>query len=168
MVVAFSLNKKSLADHQPILHTLDDKLAQAVRSFQEASDKDAAALTALAEAWKRPNTDPDKPALLADCTKAAIKAPRHTLELCINTLNLLDTLEPICNRMLISDVAVSAVLAEAAAAAAAINIRINLPTLEDRAEAARIESETAALTQSATTRRADLERRCAPEPNDPL
>ena len=63
--------------------------------------------------------------------KAAIEPPRAALDSALDVLRLLQRLVGASNTMLRSDLAVAAVLAEAAARSAAWNVRINLPSVAD-------------------------------------
>ena len=79
------------------------------------------------------------------------------VDLSLELLSLLDDLTGTTNHQLRSDLAIAALLAEAAARAAAWNVRINLPQLEDAQERDRRESSLAKRLQRAESMRARVE-----------
>lgn len=80
---------------------------------------------------------------MGEAVRAAISTPRTVVVESLTLLELLQGLAGTTNRMLRSDLAIAAVLAEAAARAAAWSVRINLPLLDDAAERRAIEDELA-------------------------
>jgi len=142
MVVNYSVGRRSLAEfddlHQDALRTLQDLASAAI----DGAGKDAEAYGRLNALWKLPEEDDRRRREFPDAVRAAIDAPQQVMSTALGVLHVLERLCGRSNRMLGSDVAVAAILAEAGARSAAWNVRINLPLLEDPAEAARIESET--------------------------
>ena len=131
MVVNYSVGRKALAeyatDHERALTTL----ASLSQSAAAAADADQQAYTRLNALWKLPEDDPDRLAGWDSAVKAAIAAPRGVLDQAVHILMTLVTLEGKTNRFLASDLAMAAILAEAAARSAAWNVRINLALLDD-------------------------------------
>ena len=141
MVVNYSIGRKSLAE-------FDDLHREALRTLQELADaaldgagKDAEAYGRLNALWKLKEEDERRRREFPEAVGAAIDAPRQVMGTALGVLHLLKRLCGRSNRMLASDVAVAAILAEAGLRSAAWNVRINLPLLEDRDEATRIETE---------------------------
>ena len=83
--------------------------------------------------------------------RAAIDVPQRALTACMDMLGLLERLCGRTNRMLASDLAIATVLAEAAARAAAWNVRINLPSLTDQKAAGEIAAFQQELLEKART-----------------
>ena len=89
--------------------------------------------------------DPARATAIRERAATAAVVPLTTACVCRQVLSELATLGSICNRNLTSDVDVATHLASAALQSAAINVRVNIP-LVDEAAAERLESELASLT----------------------
>ncbi len=133
MVIAFSIGRKSLAEHQPALDEASAGLLTMQREFLRLADEDALAYGALNAALKLSPDDPSKPATLAASARAATDVPQRALARSLELLKLCATLRSMTNPHLRSDLAIAAVLADAAARASRWNIAINAPTLDDAA-----------------------------------
>jgi formiminotetrahydrofolate cyclodeaminase len=157
MVVAYSTGKPSLSEHQTLLDDAARRLERARTLFLTLADEDAEAYAALNAVQKLPKDDPrrraDEPAAVA----AALAVPRSVLAGASDLLRLLQDLAGRTNRHLGSDLAIAAVLAEATAAAAAWNIRVNLPLLREDTERAAIGAEAASILRSCVQRRGEIE-----------
>ncbi|GJQ28776.1 MAG: hypothetical protein HBSAPP03_06600 [Phycisphaerae bacterium] len=160
MVVSYSLGKKNLAQHQPALEHAALFLDNARALFLELADRDAAAYARVNELQRRPEGDParaDLPAALAE----AVDIPMITLGACADLLSRLHGLASITNRHLRSDLAIAAVLAEAAARASKWNVAINASFLTDRAASHAVLAQADAILARASA--AEVERACAVE-----
>jgi formiminotetrahydrofolate cyclodeaminase len=150
MVVEYSRGKKAAAGHEAFQ---DDALSALTRLQAGAlalADADAEAFATLSKLWKLKPDDPRRRADWADAVAAAIDAPRRVMESSLEVLDLLDRLSASTGANIRSDLAISALLALAGTEAAACNVRINLPLLEDTPEAERLEAETADRIRQAT------------------
>ncbi|HMN42270.1 MAG TPA: cyclodeaminase/cyclohydrolase family protein [Phycisphaerales bacterium] len=161
MVVAYSLNKKSLAEHQPALQQASAALLRTSDLFLALAEEDAAAYAQYNELSRLPETDPRRAAELPGALAASINAPRAVLGASADLLRLLESLRPITNPHLRSDLAIAAVLAEAAAKSAHWNIHINLPNLPDPAQRSKLDTESRTLLAQSALRRAAIEQACA-------
>ena len=141
MVVSFSAGRKSLAEHAELhaeaQRTLDELSAAALA----AAADDARAFGTLNDLWKLPEDNERRVREWDDAVLGAIEPPMKVLSASLGVLHLLVRLHGTTNRMLDSDLAIGAILAEAAARAAAWNVRINLPHLTDRNRATGIAGE---------------------------
>ncbi len=131
MVLRFSEGKKSLAGHEELHREAIAAMEKFSNNALDLAEQDANAYSALNALWKLERDDPARKAQWADAVAAAIDAPMRVLVACNELLEMLDRLVGKTNKMLGSDLAIAAVLAEAAARAAAWNVRINLPLLDD-------------------------------------
>lgn len=131
MVVAYSLGKKTLAEHQDTLTAADARLAEIRAEFLNLAAEDAAAYAALNELQRLPDGDPRREADEPAAILRAVDAPSRALDLSLELLTLVERLVGKTNTYLRSDLAIAAVLAEAAAASASWNVRINIPLLPD-------------------------------------
>ncbi len=124
MVIAYSVGKKSLAEHRPALEAAAEKLVSATRRFQALAEEDAVAYTRLNELQRLPDGDPQ----LADLPKVkqeAIDIPTQAVALCAEMLEVCESLAPISNKYLLSDLAIAAVVIEASARASRWNVLVN-------------------------------------------
>jgi formiminotetrahydrofolate cyclodeaminase len=163
MVVQYSLGKKNLAAHQPELERADAALARLIGVMLELGDEDAAAYGLVNELSRLPERDPRRLAEHAAAAAAAVAAPRAALAACADLLRLVESLAPITNRHLHSDLAIAGVLAEAGARSAWWNVRVNLSLITDPARRAEVEAETSGQAAAAVERRAAIERACDTE-----
>ncbi len=127
------------------LRVLEDLGAAAVR----LADDDAAAFTRLSGLFKLDRADQVRLAQWPGAVAAAIAAPQGVMDASLDILRLLERLSASANPRLAGDLAIAAILAQAAAEAAALNVRANLPLLADRAEADRLAEQTDELLEEA-------------------
>ncbi len=130
MTVNFSLGKKELATHAATHAAAVEHLERARRILLELAAEDISAYEALNAAMKAPKDDPARPALLAEKALAAVQPPMAAIAACAELLRLFETLAPITNRFLLSDLAIAAVYAEATARASFCNVSVNLPLID--------------------------------------
>lgn len=160
MVVAYSIGRKSLSEHQAFLEDAAARLRRARELFLLLADEDAAAYAHLNSLMKLPEDHPDRVAGWVDAVNGAIAPPRTTLAAANDLLRLCEDLLGKTNPYLNSDLAVAAVQAEAAARSAAWNVRINAPSLGDN-ERRRVLDETDAAVGDARARASRVEAACA-------
>ena len=159
MVVRYRLGNPSVGDETK----LTDAAARLTRVRADAlrlADADAEAFDRLSALWKLPADDRRGRPEWAEAVAAAIDAPRGVMGASQETLDVLHEVREAVGRRLRSDLAMAALLAEAAAESAAWNVRINLPHLGDAAEAARVDAETDKALQRAHAVRTSVEESC--------
>lgn len=159
MVVAYSLGRTALAEHQAFLGQAAVRLERAQGLFLTLADEDAQAYTFLNTLMKLPQTDPVRIEGWRSGVGDAMAVPRATLAAACDLLRLFEDLLGRINPHLRSDLAVAAIAAEGAARAAAWNVKINLPLL-DAAGRGAVEAETDALAGDARARAARVEAGC--------
>ncbi len=130
MVVSYSVGKKSLAQHEPRLQEATKVLERARGLLLELADEDAAAYGTVNELSKLPESDPRRAALPA-ATAASVQVPLAVMAACVDLLRLFETLAPITNKQLRSDLAIAAVLADATVRASRWNVAVNVAFLAD-------------------------------------
>jgi glutamate formiminotransferase/formiminotetrahydrofolate cyclodeaminase len=106
--------------------------------FLRLVDDDSAAYARVAESMKLPKTtEPEKAARTERVQAALLAASRVPLEIAKTSRRLLDACErglPKAPAAAVSDIGVSALMAEAALRGAAMNVMINLSSLKDRGQ----------------------------------
>ncbi len=135
MAANFTVKREKFKDVEPqvkeVLAALERTQEKVVRSI----DEDSVAYEKLSGAYKLPRgTDEEKAARksrIQEALKGAMAVPVEVVRSCVAVLVELDRLVELANPNLISDVGVSAVLAEAALRGAKLNVEINLAYLED-------------------------------------
>lgn len=152
MVVAYSIGKKTLVEHDPELREAQSRLENTRKLYMEFADEDAAAYSRLNALMKLPEDDLARKSQYPKAVEEAIAIPRAALAASLNLLRLLERLASISNKYLASDLAISAILAESAARAAACNVRINLLLITDAQQHAKIETETGSSLETAAGR----------------
>ncbi len=137
MVVSYSVNKKSLAEHKAFNADAQEKLNTIRAAFLQLGDDDAAGYSVLNALWKLDQDHPDRISGWEAAVDGAIGPPRAMVGLAVEMLGLCEQLIATTNRQLKSDLGVAAVLGQAAARSAAWNVKINIPLLpgddQDRA-----------------------------------
>ncbi|MGV6814344.1 MAG: cyclodeaminase/cyclohydrolase family protein [Phycisphaerales bacterium] len=132
MVVSYSINKKSLAEHAEFNTNAQDQLRGFQSRFLQLADDDAQGYGVLNALWKLDKDDPHRIAGWTAAVAGAINPPSQMLALSITMLELCKDLISTTNRQLKSDLGVAAVLGQAAARSAAWNVRINIPLLQEQ------------------------------------
>lgn len=131
MVVAYSVDRKSLAEHRPMLVDAEARLARAQAVLLALADADAEAYGVLNETMKTAKDDPRRAERIAAAARDAIAPPQAAMALGIDLLRLFEELAGKTNKTLGSDLRIAAILAEALVRCAAENVRVNLPMLDD-------------------------------------
>ena len=127
MVVAYSRGRKDLVESESMLGDAAGTLVALRGVMLDLASADAAAYTLLNEAMKLPKDQPGRGEAVAAAAWSATSPPLELLGRCVELMGVLEGLVGRSNTYLRSDLAIAAVLAEAAARAAAWNVRINLP-----------------------------------------
>ncbi len=143
MVVRYRIGKPAAAEHEATLAEVADALSRLRLAELQLADADVAAFERLSALWKLPPDERRRVAQWPDAVDGAIDPPRRVLSTSLEILGLLDRVRETVGTTLRSDLAISAMLALTAVEAAAWNVRINLPQLDDPGRAAELEAEAA-------------------------
>ena len=135
MVLSYSIDKKSLADHQGFNQDAKNRLDELGSMFLQLAEDDAVGYGVLNSIWKLDKDHPDRVAGWDGAVSGAIEPPRVMLARSVELLELCKELIATTNTQLKSDLGVAAVLGQAAARSAAWNIRINIPLLPEESHA---------------------------------
>jgi methenyltetrahydrofolate cyclohydrolase len=137
MVANLTVGKEKYADVQEQIADLL-KSSEAVRArLQELVQEDTEVYGVLAKAFKMPRETEEekskrKEAIQAAC-KEATMVPYAIAEQCLEVAKLSEVAADIGNVGAVSDAGVAALIADAAAQSAALNVKINLTTIKDSA-----------------------------------
>jgi len=135
MVANYTIGKKSFADVEDQVSDICHRLAKSQGMLAQLMAEDMIAYQALQAAGRLDAQQAGPASEKTAAAAAAIAVPFEILAVAVAVLEDLDRLKDICNPYLLSDVGVAGELAYAAARAAGLNVRINLPQLPDAREA---------------------------------
>lgn len=160
MVCELTVGKPEYEDVDPVARQIGAAAGELRGSMLAAAEEDAAAYLDVVTARRLPReTDEERAArkaAIGEASLAATEVPLRVVRLAADVLDLAASIASIGNRNAVSDAGAAALLAAAAARGAALNVRINLPSLPDahplRADAA---AQLAELDASVTKREAE-------------
>lgn len=161
MVVSYSVGKKSLVQHEAILHDAAQRLENARGLLLGLADEDAQAYGVVNELMKLPPTDPRRIAEEPAAVLASAQIPLATAAACVDLLRLFTEISGKSNRQLRSDLGIAAVLADACVRASAWNVRINLAGMPEGGPRAQITRELELLLDRSSVLAAEVQRACA-------
>jgi formiminotetrahydrofolate cyclodeaminase len=133
MVCELTVGRPQYQDVDPVARQVGAAAGELRATLLQAAEDDAAAYQAVADARRLPRETDDERAArksaVSEATILATEVPLRIARLASEVCDLAATMAPIGNRNAVSDAGVAALLAAAAARAAALNVRINLPYL---------------------------------------
>jgi formiminotetrahydrofolate cyclodeaminase len=149
MVAALTLTREKYADAHEAVRTIAQAAAHARLEFIDLAREDSEAYNLLVAARRLPkDTDEQKAArekAVAAASRRATEIPMRTARLAARTLQLLPDLVEKGNPNAASDAGTAALLLEAAAEGALLNVGINLSGISDAAFVADMQKQTATL-----------------------
>jgi formiminotetrahydrofolate cyclodeaminase len=135
MVCNLTIGKKKYADVEEDLKPVLAASEQLRGTFFHLIDRDTVAFAKVMEAFGLPkDTEPQKAlrsAAVLEATKEATLVPLEVMKHCIDALALAQQAASKGNINAISDAGVSALMLHAACEGAALNVKVNLNSLED-------------------------------------
>jgi formiminotetrahydrofolate cyclodeaminase len=173
MVSALSEGRPKYAEHAALHAEVGPEARTLADRFLALADEDAIAYAGYGVAMKLPRETPAEQeargAAVREAARAASQAPYRTVEACREVVALAESLAGRSNRNASSDLEVACLLAVAAARAAAANVYVNLPAIEDEPAARDLLSRTESLVDE-IDRLADHTREIVRggQPRDPL
>lgn len=140
MVLNYSVGKKSLEQFQAELKPLLERFHKARLLCQEMVVEDQVAYEEVSRLRKLPPDSPERIAQWDAAVLRAVRVPQSIAATCVAVLELCDQAVMFVNPYLLSDLAVSADLAMAAARCGIYNVRVNLPDITDDKTRTNVES----------------------------
>ena len=151
MAANFTTGRKKFADAQNEVQVCLAELCAAREELVQLMQQDVDAYASVSAAYAMPRqTDRQKTArkeAVQDALKGAMDVPLEAMRQCARVGLAAANLVQIANPNLITDVGVSAILAEAACAAARLNVEINLKYIRDEELVRQVRPEIDRLTQ---------------------
>lgn len=147
MVAALTLGKEKFAEVHPAMRAIATAAAAARAEMLSLAREDALAYDAVVAARRMPKeTEEEKAAralAIAGANRLATEVPMRTARAAVRLLAVLPELASKGNPSAVSDAGTAALLLEASAEGALLNVGINLPTVKDPAFVSQMQRETA-------------------------
>lgn len=143
MVARLTIGKKKYADAETRMREVEREGEACRRELLDLAVQDARAFEGYRAASRMSQRTPEEVAsrtgALAEAARLAAQVPLRTAQACVRVLELAQAVAEMGNENAVSDAGVAAWLARAGAEGAALNVRINLPSVseEDRASLAK-------------------------------
>jgi formiminotetrahydrofolate cyclodeaminase len=144
MVAAMSRGKKAYVQDERELSEAIRRLAEIREELKAAIDLDAASFNELMAAFKKMKDHPEAHSEVDAALKKATTIPLTVAERAREVRTVLESLRPITNPKMASDITVGIALANAAVEGALANVEINLGDLKDGAFVAEVQKRVAA------------------------
>lgn len=151
MSLGYTINRRSTEEQRRDLQGAIEHLTAIGRQMLELAEQDSHAYALLDRLQRLSGDDPDRTAHWGDAVRGAVRAPMAVVEAACGLVGLLANVAEICNVRLLSDLAIAAILGDAAARSGAWNVRANLPLVESTAERHRLEGRLAEWLASAAS-----------------
>jgi len=135
MVARLTIGKKKYAEAEAAMRDVEREGEVIRRELLDLAAADARAFEGYRSAMKMSQRTPEETALrtnaIADAALVAAEVPLRTAETCVRALELAQRAAESGNENAVSDAGVAAWLARAGAEGAALNVRINLPSVSE-------------------------------------
>ncbi|MCX4747624.1 cyclodeaminase/cyclohydrolase family protein [Kitasatospora sp. NBC_01287] len=134
MVARYSTGEKYAA-HQPVVERIIRESDTLRGRALTLAEQDAAAFTAVTDAYRLPKDDEAakaaRSAAIARALADAARPPAEVITVALDAVELAETLLPIGNPNVVTDIAAAAEAARAAATTARVNVEVNLSGIRD-------------------------------------
>ncbi|MGB7555817.1 MAG: cyclodeaminase/cyclohydrolase family protein, partial [Candidatus Korobacteraceae bacterium] len=145
MVAGMSRGKKAYVQYERQLSDALARLAELREQFKASIDADAESFNEVMAAFKKAKDHPEAQAEVEAATKKATLVPLVVAERAREVRQIVESLRPITNPRMASDLTVGVSLARAAAEGALANVEINLGDIKDEAFVADVRQRVAAV-----------------------
>src|SRR2546428_209330 len=145
MVASMSRGKKAFVQYERALSEAIARLSELLEALKAAIDADAESYNAVMKAYKQAKDSAGKDGVIDDALKQAINVPLGVAERAREVAAIVETLKPITNPNMKSDLTTAFALARAAMEGALANVEINLESLKDQVFAAETRKRALAL-----------------------
>ncbi len=140
MVGSLTVGKKTYADVEDEVRAWMEEAESLRGELLLAMDADAEAFLPLAEAYAIPKDDPTRADVMETALRIACEAPLALMKKLCRAIELIEGFAAKGSRIALSDAGVGAVCCKAALQGAALNIYINIKSMQDKEQAAAFKS----------------------------
>jgi glutamate formiminotransferase len=148
MVATMSRGKKAYAQYEPQLTEAISRLSQLREELKGSIDADAEAFNAVMQAYKKAKESDAGDELIDAALKQATSVPLGVAERAQELLEIAESLRPVTNPSMKSDLVTAAALGRAAIEGALANVEINLESLKDVEFVGQVRQRTSSLAHS--------------------
>ncbi len=145
MVAGLTVGRKKYAAVDAEMQRVQSEAGSLGTELSTLVERDAAAYSAVSDAYKLPKGSSARAAAIAAALIGAARVPLETARACAAVADLALAVAEHGNQNALSDAGVAALLADAACKGAAFNVQINVAALEDRTRGAALVDEARAL-----------------------
>jgi len=145
MVATMSRGKKAYVQYEQQLTEAISRLSQLREELKAAIDADAEAFNSVMAAYKKAKESSEGNELIGAALKHATSVPLGVAECAQQVLAIAESLRPVTNPSMKSDLVTAAALARAAIEGALANVEVNLESLKDAEFAAQLRAKLSAL-----------------------
>jgi len=145
MVAVMSRGKKAYAQYERQLSDAISRLSQAREELKVSIDADAESYQSVMAAYKKAKESAAADGIVDAALKQATRVPLGVAEQAREVLQIAESLRPITNPNMSSDLITAAALARAATQGALANVEINLESLKDEGFVAQVRRQAGAL-----------------------
>lgn len=135
MVGALTVGKPKYAAVEAEVRDLMEKAEDLRRRLLDCVDADAAAFQIVMDAYAVPKDDPGRAAVLENALRSAARVPMEILALSCEAIELHQEMGKLGSALALSDVATGVVFCWSAMYGAAVNVKVNTKSMQDRAYA---------------------------------
>lgn len=155
MIAGLTLKRKSFAPHHAAVEASSRRLHELRQDLLADVDRDAASYDAVIEARRLPKSTETEQAArgraIGEASRTAAAVPLETAERAAEVERILENLRPTTIPQAASDISVALELARAARRGALENVRVNLTSIGDAGERARLEARISELEHRPST-----------------
>jgi glutamate formiminotransferase len=145
MVAAMSRGKKAYLQYENQLSTAIARLGQLRQELKAAIDADAESFNLVMKAYKQAKESAEGNGIIDNALRQATSVPLAVAEKAREVAQIAESLKPITNPNMKSDLITAIALARAAIEGALANVEINLESIKDQGFATQVREKAAAL-----------------------
>lgn len=135
MVTNLTIGKKKYADYEDDLIACRSRLENLRDKLVDLVDGDAVAFEPLSKAYSIPKDDPNRDEIMENALYEASVVPMSIMETVLDAARELEMLVEKGSKLVVSDVGVGILFAQAAIEGASLNVYINTKSMQDRPRA---------------------------------
>ena len=145
MVGSLTVGKKKYADVEADILALMEQSEAVKAELLQAIDDDAKGFEPLSKAYSIPKDDPSRDEIMEKCLHEAAEVPMRIMRLACKAIDLQREFAAKGSALAVSDAGTGVVFCWAAMYGAALNVKVNTKSMNDRAYAGKLNAEVSEL-----------------------